>query len=151
MISRSSRRAACGLPAAGCAADSSASRFRPSGVHSNTQANASAGTKPTASATTTARATHAGTSNSGSTVALTCTSSQAPTRYRPAARRTLRRLSSSNQFPATRRRPVAAPLRTPAYLTTSAAPARADKKTRIDRQTSRVGGIKLGDTPVGAS
>ena len=95
-IMRSIRRAVRG--AVGPAGSSAASRLSPCGVHSNTQANASAGRKPMARRTTTLRASHSGAPNSGSTVAATCTTSHAPTRYRPAMRSTLRRLSSASRL-----------------------------------------------------
>ena len=74
------------------------SRFRPSGVNSNAHATIRAGTKPTASTATTAFITQAGASNTGSRVAATCVTSHAPTRYSPAMRMTLRRLSSLMNF-----------------------------------------------------
>lgn len=69
--------------------------FEPSGVSSKTQLKINAGMKPTASRITMLRISHCGAPNSGNTVLDTCTMSQAPTRYSPAARMTLRRLSST--------------------------------------------------------
>ena len=87
------RRAVCGaMDSSGL---TSASRFRPSGVSSNTQANTSAGMNPIASRMTMLRGNHSGAPNIGSTVPATCVISHAPTRYNPAMRMTLRRLSSA--------------------------------------------------------
>ena len=80
-----------------CSGATSASRFKPSGVSSNTQANTSAATKPIASNATSDFITQPGASNTGSNVAATCTISHAPTRYSPAMRMTLRRLSSAKR------------------------------------------------------
>jgi hypothetical protein len=93
MMVRSMRRAVCG--AIDCSGGTSASRLIPSGVSSNTQLKISAGMKPSANSTTTLRGSHSGAPNIGSTVPATWISSHAPTRYNPAMRMTLRRLSSA--------------------------------------------------------
>src|SRR5262249_50407007 len=74
------------------------SRRMPSGVISYTQANTSAGTNPIASSTTIERGSQFGASNIGSNVPATCVISHAATRYRPAMRMTLRRVSSANRL-----------------------------------------------------
>lgn len=51
----------------------------PSGVHSNAQARTTAGTKPSASKITSPRNMLSGTSNTGSTVSATWTTTQAAT------------------------------------------------------------------------
>ena len=89
------RRAA--IDATGWLDVSSLSRRRPVGVSSNTHENTSAGAKPSASRMISARSTQPGTSNAGNNVSATCTINHAPTRYSPAIRITLRRLSSANR------------------------------------------------------
>lgn len=107
MIARSSIRALRGATEADNG--TSASRFRPSGVNSNTQANTSTGTNSTASVTGNAFIAHAGASNTGSRVKPTCTTSQDPARYSPAMRMTLRRFSSAMNPPVpAKARPIGA-------------------------------------------
>ena len=96
MIMRSMRRAVCG--AMDSSGFTSASRLIPCGVSSNTQANTSAGMRPIASRITMLRGSQAGASNIGSTVLDTWVNNQAPTRYKPAMRMTLRRLSSARNL-----------------------------------------------------
>src|SRR6266571_448175 len=96
MIMRFMRRAVCGaMDSSGL---TSSSRFKPCGVSSKTQLKISAGMKPIASKITMLRGNQSGAPNIGSTVPATCTSSQAPTRYNPAKRMTLRRFSSAKKF-----------------------------------------------------
>src|SRR5256885_15264330 len=95
MIVRFMRRAVCG--AIDSSGFTSSSRFNPSGVNSNTQLKISAGRNPSASKITTLRGNHSGAPNIGSTVLATCTSNHEPTRYNPAKRMTLRRLSSAKK------------------------------------------------------
>src|SRR5262249_3899171 len=76
----------------------SLSRLTPSGVSSNTQANTNAGTKAIASRITIGRGSQSGAANIGRIVLDTCTINQDATRYRPATRMTLRRLSSANRL-----------------------------------------------------
>ena len=90
------RSAVCG--AIDRAGSTSASRLMPSGVSSNTQANTSIGTKPITTSVTSACMAQSGVWKIGSTVPATCTINQAPTRYSPAMRITLRRLSSASRL-----------------------------------------------------
>jgi hypothetical protein len=76
----------------------SSSRRRPSGVSSNTQEITGAGIKQITSTPTTVFITQLGASNTGNRVTATCTINQAPTKYSPAMRMTLRRLSSARSF-----------------------------------------------------
>ena len=92
------RWAVCG--AMDLAGSTSSSRLMPSGVNSNAHANTIAGTKPNASTITSARKAQPGTPNVGNKVLATCTSNHAPTRYSPAMRMTLRRLSSASRLKA---------------------------------------------------
>src|SRR5438105_131716 len=91
-MARFIRRAICG--AIDCPGATSSSRLSPSGVSSNTHENTRVGTKPIARRMTMLRGNQSGAPNIGSTVPATCTSNHAPTRYSPAKRMTLRRLSS---------------------------------------------------------
>ncbi len=93
MMSRFMRVATCGDVDSD--ASRSVSRFRPSGVNSKTQANTKAGMKPMARTITTDLGNQDGASNIGNTVPATCVISHAATKYRPAIRMTLRRLSSA--------------------------------------------------------